>query len=311
MATHVATLITHPEAAVLSEDLLAHVVKAAPVQSWHWLNKAVAADLFFEQPSQDQLGQLRSLLQSLPIDIIVQPVSGRRKQLFLADMDSTMIGQECIDELADFVALKPLVANITTRAMRGEIAFEPALREQVALLRGLPVAVIDQVITERITLTAGAQTLVATMRNNGAHTVLVSGGFSLFTEVIARKIGFDDHRGNVLVVADGKLAGLVKEPILGRHGKLQCLQKSSLKLGLSKNQTIAVGDGANDLDMLQEAGLGIAFHAKPKVAAQANARVDHADLTALLYAQGYNADEFSRAAIGDGPRPFAGRAPSP
>jgi phosphoserine phosphatase len=208
-------------------------------------------------------------------------------------MDSTMIGQECIDELADRVGLKAHVAAITERAMRGEIAFEPALRERVALLEGLPVSVIEEVLSERIRLTPGARVLVKTMRANGARTCLVSGGFTLFTDRIAAAIGFDEARANTLTLIDGhKLAGSVAEPIFGRDGKRAALIELRGELGLAKEETLAIGDGANDLDMILEAGLGVAYHAKPKVAAAAAARIDHADLSALLYVQGYRREEF-------------------
>jgi phosphoserine phosphatase len=208
-------------------------------------------------------------------------------------MDSTMIGQECIDELADYAGLKAHVAAITNRAMRGEIAFEPALRERVALLEGLSVSVIEEVLRDRIKLTPGARTLVKTMRANGARTCLVSGGFTLFTDRIAAMIGFDENRANSLTIVDGhKLAGTVAEPIFGRDGKRAALLDLRGELGLGKNDTMAIGDGANDIDMIAEAGLGIAYHAKPKVALAAPARIDHGDLTALLYVQGYRRDEF-------------------
>src|SRR5437763_1388718 len=207
-------------------------------------------------------------------------------------MDSTMIGQECIDELADYAGLKAQVAAITERAMRGEIACEPALRERVALLKGLPVAVIEEVITKRITLTRGARTLVATMRANGALTCLVSGGFTLFTSPVAAMIGFDEQRGNTLVVENGNLAGRVEEPILGRDAKLATLIELRDRLGLSPQDTLAAGDGANDIPMLEAAGLGVAYHAKPLVAAAAHARIDYGDLTALLYCQSYTRADF-------------------
>ena len=203
--------------------------------------------------------------------MVVQPATNRRKKLFLADMDSTMIGQECIDELADFVGLKAHVAAITERAMRGEIAFEPALRERVALLEGLPVKVVEDVIRNHITLTPGGRTLVATMRANGAYTCMVSGGFTLFTQPIASMIGFDDSRGNTLTVADDLLAGRVDEPIFGRQQKRATLIELRTRLGLAKDDTLVAGDGANDLDMIAEAGLGVAYHAKPAVAAAAAA----------------------------------------
>jgi phosphoserine phosphatase len=231
-------------------------------------------------------------MQEAPVDVVVQPLASRRKRLFVADMDSTMIEQECIDELADYVGLKAHVAAITERAMRGEIEFEPALRERVALLEGLPLAVVEEVIDKRITLTPGGRTLVATMQRNGGYSCLVSGGFTLFTGRVAAMIGFDEHRGNSLVTEDGKLTGRVDEPILGREAKLATLIELRERLGLAPHDTLAAGDGANDLAMLEAAGLGVAYHAKPKVAAAAHARIDHADFTALLYCQGYSRAEF-------------------
>jgi phosphoserine phosphatase len=224
--------------------------------------------------------------------VVVQPLTTRRKRLFVADMDSTMIGQECIDELAGYAGLKAHVAAITERAMRGEIAFEPALRERVALLKGLPVVVIEEVIEKRIALTPGGRTLVATMRANGALTCLVSGGFTLFTSRVAAMIGFDEQRGNTLIVEDGKLAGRVAEPILGRDAKLATLVELRDRFALTPQDTLAAGDGANDIPMLEAAGLGVAYHAKPLVAEAAHARIDHGDLTALLYCQGYTRTEF-------------------
>ncbi len=227
------------------------------------------------------------------IDAVVQPIAYRRKKLFLADMDSTMIGQECIDELADRVGLKAHVAAITERAMQGEVAFEPALRERVALLEGLPVTVVEEVLRERIHLTPGARTLVATMRKNGARTCMVSGAFTLFTDRISAMIGFDEVRANTLTLIDGrKIAGTVAEPIFGRDGKRAALIELRNELGLAKEETMAAGDGANDIDMIAEAGLGVAYHAKPKLAEAAAARIDHGDLTALLYVQGYRREEF-------------------
>jgi phosphoserine phosphatase len=224
-------------------------------------------------------------------DAIVAPDDFRIPNLFVSDMDSTMIGQECIDELADYVGLKKEVSEITERAMRGEIAFEPALRERVALLKNLPVDVVDEIIEKRITLTPGGRALVQTMRANGAYTCLVSGGFTLFTGPIGAKIGFNEHRSNHLILDGEKLAGMVEEPILGREAKLATLIELRARLGLAPHETMAVGDGANDLAMLGEAGLGVAFRAKPAVAAAAHARIDHADLSALLYVQGYRSDE--------------------
>jgi phosphoserine phosphatase len=208
-------------------------------------------------------------------------------------MDSTMIGQECIDELAAMIGIKDKVATITARAMNGEIAFEPALRERVALLAGLPAAVVGEVIESRITMASGGHTLVATMKLSGAYTALVSGGFTAFTRPIAARLGFDEQRANRLIEEDGKLSGKVEEPILGKAAKAESLTSIAARLGITPQDAIAVGDGANDLDMLRLAGTGVALHAKPAVAAQAGMRIDHGDLTALLYIQGYRRDEFA------------------
>jgi phosphoserine phosphatase len=286
----VATLVANPLEPAVTDEVIALAARALGQETERIvLARGIAADLVLSNAA-DAKGieaTLRSALEDQPIDIVVQPLSGRRKRLFLADMDSTMIGQECIDELADFVGLKAEVSEITERAMRGEIAFEPALRERVSLLKNLPVNVVDEIIASRITLTPGGRELVQTMRANGAYTCLVSGGFTLFTGPIGAKIGFHEHRSNLLIVDGEKLAGKVEEPILGREAKLATLIKLRDRLGLGHHDTMAVGDGANDLAMLGEAGLGVAFRAKPAVAAAAHARVDHADLSALLYAQGY------------------------
>jgi phosphoserine phosphatase len=293
----VATLVCDPARPVLSEALIARAAAALGQETQtDVLARGVAADLVFSggDDARKVEAALREALGGEPVDVIVQPLATRRKRLFLADMDSTMIGQECIDELADFVGLKAEVSEITERAMRGEIAFEPALRERVALLKNLPVAVVDEIIGQRITLTPGGRELVRTMRANGATTALVSGGFTVFTGPISQKIGFDEHRSNRLVLAGERLAGRVEEPILGKQAKLATLVELREKLGLAPHETMAVGDGANDLAMLGEAGLGVAFRAKPAVAAAAHARIDHADLTALLYGQGYRAEEIVR-----------------
>jgi phosphoserine phosphatase len=291
----VATLICNPASPALDSTIVdgARAVLPSPGPA-QWLFNEVAVDIPFE--SQDDVktieARLRQARGDLPIDIVVQPQMARRKKLFLADMDSTMIGQECIDELADFAGLKAHVAAITERAMRGEIEFESALRERVALLKGLPVGVVDEVLEKRITPTPGGRALVMTMRANGAYTCLISGGFTLFTSVVAERIGFQENRANQLLVENGKLTGEVVEPILGRATKLATLVELTESFDLDDIDTLVTGDGANDLGMIQAAGLGVAYHAKPAVAAAAAARIDHGDLTALLYAQGYRRDEF-------------------
>lgn len=292
----VATLVSAHGQALLDDALLKHIETALPgALRSHRLDGEIAADLFAEAVDARKLeADLRRLLGEAAVDVIVQPAATRRKALFLADMDSTMIGQECIDELAAYVGLKEKVSGITERAMRGEIAFEPALRERVALLKGVPLGVVDEIIAQRITLTPGGRELVMTMRANGAYTALVSGGFTVFTGPISATIGFDEHRSNILLADDGILRGEVADPILGKQAKLDALIELRAGRGLAPAQTLAVGDGANDLAMLGEAGLGVAFRAKPAVAAAADARLDHADLTALLYAQGYTGSEIVR-----------------
>jgi phosphoserine phosphatase len=294
--TFVATLISRPgalDAATVERARGVLPAARAPL----WLATATAADIAFSAPPASNPRRLadavRAATAPAPVDVVVQRADGRRKALFLADMDSTMIGQECVDELADYVGVKPHVAAITERAMRGEIEFAPALRERVALLKGLPAAVVEEVIADRIRLAPGARTLVATMRKNGAYTCLVTGGFTLFSRQIAAMIGFDENRANMLEVGpDGRLAGAVAEPIFGREGKLATLIELRQARGLAPEATLAAGDGANDLAMIEAAGLGVAYHAKPKVAQAAAARIDHGDLTALLYAQGYRQQEF-------------------
>jgi phosphoserine phosphatase len=297
--TLVATLVSNPARPLLDQALLDKAASALPAPAkTDWLAPGIAADLSFAPQgatdNRDLAERIRAALQGAPIDVIVQAAATRRKKLFLADMDSTMIGQECIDELADYVGMKEHVAAITERAMRGEIEFEPALRERVALLKGLDAKIVTQVISERITFTPGGRELVRTMRAHGAHTALVSGGFTLFTSEVAAAIGFHENRANVLIVEDDRFAGLVSEPILGKEAKLAALIELRERHGLQPNDTMAVGDGANDLAMLGEAGLGIAYRAKPAVAAAAHARIDHSDLSALLYAQGYRQSEFVR-----------------
>ena len=282
----VATLIADPERCPLTE---ARVDRAAlalrGIERRRWLSDG-AADLVFAGDLASARAVLADLFAGEPVDTIVQPLEAREKGLVVADMDSTLIGQECVDELAAVVGLGEHVAAITERAMRGEIAFEPALRERVALLKGLPVGVIEDVLESRIELNPGARTLARTMRALGRRVVIVSGGFRQFTSAVAALIGADEDRANTLRVEDGVLTGEVEEPILGRDAKRAALIEIAGAMGLPLGRTLAVGDGANDLAMIGAAGLGVAWRAKPEVAAAADARIDHGDLTALLYAQG-------------------------
>src|SRR5882672_3373732 len=295
----VATLICNPANPALDTTIVDGALAVLPSPgSAQWLFDEVAVDIPFESQvrSPNDIKAIEARLQKargdLPIDVLVQPQAFRRKKLFLADVDSTMIGQECVDELADFAGLKAQVAAITERAMRGEIEFEPALRERVALLKDMPVSVVDEVLKKRITPTPGGRQLVMTMRANGAYTCLISGGFTLFTHAVAAMIGFQENRANQLGVRDGKFTGDVAEPILGRAAKLATLIELRESFDLDEIDTLVTGDGANDLGMIEAAGLGVAYHAKPAVAAAAAARIDYGDLSALLYAQGYRREEF-------------------
>ena len=257
-----------------------------------WLDQSVAAEFPVPDRPADFDAAWRDL-DARGFDLAIQPTANRRKSVLLADMDSTMIEQECIDELADIAGVGPRVAAITARAMNGELNFHESLIERVALLAGLPDSVIAEVLDKRITLAAGGPTLVATMKANGAWTALVSGGFTDFTGPVAARIGFDEQRANVLLSGeDGRLSGHVGLPILGREAKVEALRDITAARGLTPDDAMAVGDGANDLGMLQLAGAGVALHAKPAVAAQAPIRINHGDLTALLYLQGYGRDEF-------------------
>ncbi|MEZ5812130.1 MAG: phosphoserine phosphatase SerB [Rhizobiaceae bacterium] len=290
----VATLIANPTNPCLTREMAAEIAASLGTDAIDWLAPDIACDLHLPDTADAREAErnARRLLGETPVDLVVQPEEGRCKRLLIADMDSTMIDQECIDELADAMGIKERVAAITAQAMNGEIAFEPALRQRVALLRDLPVTTIDDVIKTRITLAAGGRQLVATMKRHGAHAALVSGGFTAFTARIAAMLGFDDHKANTLLEQDGRLTGEVAEPILGRDAKVAALLDHCARLGVEPADAIAVGDGANDLDMLAHAGSGVALHAKPVVAAAARFRVDHGDLTALLFMQGYRLEQF-------------------
>jgi len=291
----VATLVSHPAARLLTPPLATMAATKVGASAISWLGDNVACDLTLPD-ALDRDGAaalLRDALSAEPIDIVVHDPAVRRKKILIADMDSTMIDQECIDELADEVGLKDRVAAITARSMNGEIAFEPALRERVALMKDLDASVIDRIIRDRLTLASGGRALVQTMKKHGAWTALVSGGFDVFTSKIAAMLGFDENRANRLIVTGGRLTGEVAEPILGRAAKAEALSDMAITHKANADDVIAVGDGANDLDMIRLAGMGVALHAKPSVAAQAKIRIDHGDLTALLYLQGYREAEFA------------------
>ena len=237
----------------------------------------------------------RDIAGGAPLDINLVATARRRKKLLIADMDSTIINVECLDELADMAGLKPQIAAITERAMRGELEFESALRERVGMLKGLPLSALERTYAERVRFNPGAKSLLATMRSNGAHTMLVSGGFGFFTRRVAKAAGFHSEQSNILLDDGAHLTGLVGEPILGRQAKLAALEKAVAELHLDFAETLAVGDGANDLAMIGRAGLGVAYHAKPVVVESAGASISHNDLTALLYLQGYRDAEIVRA----------------
>lgn len=292
---HVLTLIAPPGA--LAPDAIAAARAAlaaagAATEDPGWLAAAEAADLPFAGLTPEAADEaVRAALAGRPVDLIAQPAEGRRKRLLIADMDSTIVTSETLDELAGFAGLKDRIAAITRRAMNGELDFEAALRERVGMLAGLSVDALQRT-WEATELMPGARELVATMRATGARCALVSGGFTFFTGRVAALVGFHEHHSNTLLEAEGQLTGHVADPILGRNAKLATLKRLAAEEGIGLDATLAVGDGANDLDMIQAAGLGVAFRAKPVVAAAARARVEHADLRALLFAQGYRAEEF-------------------
>lgn len=288
----IATLLTHPDRPILDRAAVESLRNAWGGGDAVWLDPGVAAEFAVEAMPENRWDVWQAF-QGMQIDLVVQKAEGRRKRFLIADMDSTMIEQECIDELADEAGVGAYVAGITARAMNGELDFESALRERVGLLKGLPVSVIDSVLSHRITLMSGAPELLATMKANGAYAALVSGGFTAFTSRIAGLLGFDENRANTLLTDGDTLSGQVAHPILGKAAKLTALEEISARLGIDPADAIAVGDGANDLAMLHRAGTGVALHAKPSVAAQCDVRINHGDLTALLYIQGYAREDFA------------------
>lgn len=290
MTTFTCTLIAQP--GMLQPALVESLRNAWGGGAAQWLAPDEAAE-FSLSAMPDNRWDVWTDVQELSVDLNIIPTQGRRKQMLLADMDSTMIQQECIDELAEVAGVGAKVREITARAMNGELDFEAALRERVALLAGLPVSVIDQVLSERITYMPGGAALLATMKQDGGYAALVSGGFTAFTAAVAAHLGFDENRANVLNSDGATLTGTVGQPILGKQAKVDALEEITNRLGLSEADVLAVGDGANDLGMLQRAGMGVALHAKPAVAAQCDVRINHGDLTALLYLQGYAKTDFA------------------
>jgi phosphoserine phosphatase len=288
----VATLIANPAKPVLTPELAHSAMRALGATRLYWLADGIACDIPIMSADGAETW-LSKAIAGAPVDFAIQRQDGRRRKMLIADMDSTMIEQECIDELAGIIGLKDKVAAITARAMNGEIAFEPALRERVALLKGLPVQVVKKVIAEKITLMPGGRALVQTMKKNGAYTALVSGGFTAFTGPVAEMLGFDENRANELLSDGGVFTGFVAEPILGKEAKLEALNEIAARRAITALDAIAVGDGANDLLMLHAAGAGVALHARPSVAAEAKIRLDFSDLTGLLYLQGYRKSEFA------------------
>jgi len=288
---HFVTLIANPTVRPLDAALVTALRDAWGGGEATWLSPDEAAE--FTIPALAENAEtVWSDLQAQGVDIVIRPDEPRRKRMLLADMDSTMIQQECIDELADEAGVGPRVADITARAMNGELDFEGALIERVGLLRDLDEAVIGKVLESRINFMPGGRELVQTMKANGAYAALVSGGFTAFTARVAEALGFDENRANTLLAEDGRLTGDVGRPILGREAKVQALEEITRRLGISEADVLAVGDGANDLGMIQRAGTGVALHAKPSVQAEAKIRINHGDLTALLFIQGYARSEF-------------------
>ncbi len=288
---YVVTLLSNPASPAVAAALVENLRNAWGGGDADWLAVDEAAEFLLEALPSNQW-DVWADLQKMGVDLVIQPAEGRKKKMLLADMDSTMIQQECIDELAEEAGVGERVKDITAKAMNGELDFEGALDERVGLLKGLPESVIGKVLSERITYMPGGKELLATMKRDGAYAALVSGGFTAFTASVASALGFDENRANTLLVEDGKLTGEAGRPILGREAKVQALEEITARLGISEADVIAVGDGANDLGMLTRAGAGVALHAKPSVAAECDIRINHGDLTALLYVQGYKYADF-------------------
>ncbi|MGD8148359.1 phosphoserine phosphatase SerB [Ornithinimicrobium sp. Y1694] len=290
----VLTLLTAPDRSDLSPAALADLPAHWGVGEPRWLADGVAVETTIAAGEIPDLWDIWPTWQERGMDLVVQPAEGRRKQVLLSDMDSTMIQQECIDELADVAGFGERVSAITARAMNGELDLTEATLARVALLEGLPVSVVDTVLAERITLMPGGAELVGTMRAKGAYTALVSGGFTPFTAAITDQLGFHEHRANLLFDDGERFTGKVQEPVVGAQAKVEALEQITHRLGLTPQDAIAVGDGANDLGMLGRAGIGVALHAKPAVQERCDVRLNHADLTGVLYLQGYHQDDFVR-----------------
>ncbi len=295
MTSHVLTLIGNARTAPLEPVHIERVCqRLATTGQTDWLGQREACDVFFESPlsAVDLAHEARDALSETTIDAVCTSLKGRKKKLLISDMDSTVINQECIDELGDAIGLGPQIREITAAVINGDISFSDALRKRMALMKGMERSLLESVYEERISLQSGARIFVQTMRRHGAFCILVSGGFSFFTRRIAERIGFHDHQGNELVFKDGKLTGQVQEPIFGRSAKLNALTRLCDEKGLEPSDVLAVGDGANDIKMIKAAGLGVAFHGSDSLKKQANACIDHGDLTALLYIQGFRKSQF-------------------
>lgn len=295
MTSYALTLIGNIEAAPLRSmhiERVCHQLEISPTLDW--LAEDEACDLLFESDKTiaSLSEQARFAMRGYTIDAVCTPTEGRRKKILISDMDSTIINQECIDELGDAMGIGPQIKEITVAVINGNIGFTDALRQRMVLLKGMERSVLENVYENRITLMSGAMTFVSTMRHHGAYCILVSGGFSFFTQRIAKRVNFHDHQANTLVFAHDRLTGKAQEPILGRSAKLETLKKLCLERGLQLSETLAVGDGANDIKMIHAAGLGVALHGSQSLQEQANAWIDYGDLTALLYIQGFRKSDF-------------------